>query len=259
MKNLTKAVILSAAVALTSQVSQAQFFLGFTSGTAANDYIINLGDLSTFSTTAITDLSGLVSLSQFGSGGVTPVATASAGAVFAKSAIGTVVGDAGAVTLARTGNNALGTQGTESAQAQVSGGSISSATSEISLLSAGVVSAGTIASPNTSSFTYQGSAVAAGSVAQDLNATASHVMVGGKITEDVFSATRTSAATRGTTSTPFGFIGSLLIDLSGSSPVVEYIPAGFSAAVPEPATYGLIAGAGLLLLSLRRQLGRVIA
>lgn len=46
--------------------------------------------------------------------------------------------------------------------------------------------------------------------------------------------------------------GDITINLSGSTPVVTFD----AASVPEPTTYGMIAGGGLLLLALRRQFVR---
>ncbi len=47
------------------------------------------------------------------------------------------------------------------------------------------------------------------------------------------------------------FDGSLVINLTGT-PSIQWDPAG-SGAVPEPAAYGMLAGAGLLVVALRRQ------
>jgi hypothetical protein len=52
-----------------------------------------------------------------------------------------------------------------------------------------------------------------------------------------------------TPSSAFTLEGTLNLDFTGASPVADFTPAP----VPEPSTYGLLAGAGLLLLALRRQ------
>jgi hypothetical protein len=66
------------------------------------------------------------------------------------------------------------------------------------------------------------------------------------ITEDLWTITRPSTAA----ATAWQYDGYFTLDLSGSSPSLIYNAA---APVPEPSTYGLIAGAGLLVMSLRRQ------
>jgi hypothetical protein len=50
---------------------------------------------------------------------------------------------------------------------------------------------------------------------------------------------------------PFTYEGYFTLDLTGSSPSLTFTPT----AVPEPATLGLLGGAGLLLLAFRRRLG----
>jgi hypothetical protein len=50
---------------------------------------------------------------------------------------------------------------------------------------------------------------------------------------------------------PFTYEGYFTLNLTGSSPSLTFTPA----AVPEPATLGLLGGAGLLLLAFRRRLG----
>jgi hypothetical protein len=47
-------------------------------------------------------------------------------------------------------------------------------------------------------------------------------------------------------------VGTITLNFSGATPVITFD----QAAVPEPATYGALAGFGLLALSLRRQFGR---
>ena len=51
------------------------------------------------------------------------------------------------------------------------------------------------------------------------------------------------------------YVGYFTFDNTGASPSFGFTPSAF-VPVPEPATYGLMAGVGLLLLSLRRQLGK---
>ena len=72
-----------------------------------------------------------------------------------------------------------------------------------------------------------------------------------KIVLDLWKDTVTAAGTTG-----WAYQGNFTLDLSGANPSLIWDAAS---AVPEPATYGLCAGAGLLVLSLRNQFRRKIA
>jgi hypothetical protein len=76
-------------------------------------------------------------------------------------------------------------------------------------------------------------------------------MTGSKIVLDLWKDTVTAAGTTG-----WAYQGNFTLDLSGANPSLIWDAAS---AVPEPATYGLCAGAGLLVLSLRNQFRRKIA
>src|SRR5262249_44719333 len=66
---------------------------------------------------------------------------------------------------------------------------------------------------------------------------------GGVFSLDLFRATQANGV--------FSFYGTLSLNLSGTSFGITYDPVS---AVPEPSTYGLLAGAGLLVVALRRKL-----
>ena len=68
---------------------------------------------------------------------------------------------------------------------------------------------------------------------------------GGVLYEDLWGATATY-----TQGSAFRYLGYFTLDLSGGSPSLTFTPQ----AVPEPTVLGLLGGAGLLLLSLRRRL-----
>jgi hypothetical protein len=70
-----------------------------------------------------------------------------------------------------------------------------------------------------------------------------------KITLDLYKDTVTGSGASQTTS-GWQLLGSVLVDFSGPGDAMATFD---PVAVPEPGTYGLIAGAGLLALSLRRQ------
>jgi len=261
MKNPTKAAILSAAVALVGQGAYAQTItkgdlaLGFT-GNAINpaqDYIIDLGLLSSFSTTAITHLGSDITMSTFNSV-FNSVNGTSVGALEGSKSGGGLTGDTFAATLTRTGSNAQNVQGTEN------GGVVPTTIGSRTTLSAAanlVTSTPTGTSPasGANSFATQSQSGTAGTIANDAGSTFAtsagflSTISGGMAVMDLFQDTRGSAA-----NSAYVYLGQLDLDLSGASPVLDFIPSGFVAsAVPEPGTYGVIAGAGLLALCFRRQ------
>src|SRR5579863_10096057 len=98
MKNLTKAAVVLAAVALVSQAAQANpgdLIFGITSSSAGvtSDYIIDLGSLATLNSNPlmITQLGGLINLGSTFPGG----SALNAGAAFGLSSGG--IGDALAI------------------------------------------------------------------------------------------------------------------------------------------------------------------
>jgi hypothetical protein len=69
----------------------------------------------------------------------------------------------------------------------------------------------------------------------------------GVVTEELFESTLPSAS-RGTSPTAWTEIGTFDINVNTDSVTFTGVDA-----VPEPATYGLLAASGLLIVSLRRQ------
>jgi hypothetical protein len=257
MKRSVKITMLAAAgAALLTQAVRAQtappgdLVLGFTSTAAGvtQDYVIDLGAFSSLSSSQISHLGGAVNLAQFGTGGAPPIGSMNVGVMFGQGAAQT--GDFAGVSQFRTGGNAAGVVGTESVPATPSSGNFvtSAATDAASLL------LGTPGNGNQFSFTIQGNTLTAGGFANNLGVNPMVAMPGSTIALDLFESTRLAPSGRSTPASAFTYEGTLNIDLSGPNAIVDFTPAGFAAAVPEPSTYGLIAGAGLLIVSLRRQL-----
>jgi len=158
-----------------------------------------------------------------------------------------------AATLTRTGSNAQNVQGTEN------GGVVPTTIGSRTTLSAAanLVTSTPTGSPLASdpnSLATQSQSGTAGTIANDAGATFSTLnmlttIFASTAQLDLFQDTRGSAANGN-----YVYLGQLDLDLSGASPVLDFIPSGFVAsAVPEPGTYGVIAGAGLLALCFRRQ------
>jgi len=254
MKNLTKAAVLSAAVALAGQAAYAQIaaddlILGFNKA-GKSDYVIDLGAFANLSTTAVTHLGSDVSLSTFNTT-FTSLAGVNAAVVGGNSSLITGVGDA-YLDKVRTGaiNGPL-TAGTETALPSVTRNQMAQAATSVDSVNAGVN--GDFTQFVGTSPTDNGT----GTFLQNLNAplgTSLTDFSSGVLTLDIYKATRPSAGSSG-----WVFDGTVSLDFTGSSPVADFTPAGFSAAVPEPSTYGMIAGGGLLVLALRRQFRRVTA
>ena len=106
---------------------------------------------------------------------------------------------------------------------------------------------------NTSSFSYQILGVNnAGNSVASYQPVPSATVSGGKAYEDVWFDTVAGAGMAGWT-----YKGYLTLDTTGdTTQVLTFTPAGV--AVPEPATYGALAGLGLLVMTIRRQLTRLV-
>lgn len=117
---------------------------------------------------------------------------------------------------------------------------------------------GEYGSASTSGWTYNiaasptapGTSATAGDVADQTHSNPLQSLSSGIVTENLFEVTKPSSL--GTPSA-WSEIGTFTIDANADT--VSYTGANV-AAVPEPATYGLLSGAGMLLLGLRRQFTR---
>jgi hypothetical protein len=254
MKNLSKAAVLSAMAVLAGQAAYAQIaaddlILGFNKS-GKSDYVIDLGAFSSLSTTAVTHLGADASLTTFNTT-FTSLAGVNAAVVGGNNSTVTGVGDAYLDKVRVGAINGPLTAGTETALSPVSRNQIALAGSDVNSVNAGVN--GDFTSFIGTSTTDNGS----GTFLQNLNAplgTSLADFSSGVLTLDIFKATRPASGNSG-----WAFDGTVSLDFTGGSPIVDFTPAGFSAAVPEPSTYGMLAGGGLLALALRRQFRRVNA
>jgi hypothetical protein len=216
------AVVAAAGAALLQQAAQGQsapsgdLILGFTSATASKDYVVDLGTLSTFSSSSITHLGSAVDLSTLNA---TITSGLNIGASYGLA--GGIPGDSVGISLLRTGNNIIGTPGTESGPVNPSGNNVSAAeSSAVSIL------LGTPANSDQFSFTGQSDKLTAGTFGNALGASPLSPVSGSAITLDLFQSTRLANNGRFTAATPFSYIGSLQVDLAGPSAVVDYAVAG---------------------------------
>jgi hypothetical protein len=89
-----------------------------------------------------------------------------------------------------------------------------------------------------------------GGVQNDTGAPVTSTLVNGIVTENLYEATQANSLS---TPSAFSLVGTF--DINANNDTVTFTGANVSP-VPEPATYGLLSGAGMLLLGLRRQFAR---
>jgi hypothetical protein len=253
MNKLAKAAVVVAGLALVSQVAQAannDLLLGFTGNGASSDYVINLGNASSVvgvGSGSVVNLSSDFNLSTFNStfssvnGTMMGVGggTSSLNPVFFYTQNRGLAGDSSA---ALSGTPPTQTAGNVSAEAGYFNGVIGAFSS---LGSAG--GSATIANNDPNSFTSKVTSGAPGSLLGDKSLADSSAIGSGVIYEDLWEATKV-----GTTSSKWTYTGYFTFDTTGSSPLLTFT----AAAVPEPSTYGLLGGAGLLVVAARRQFNR---
>lgn len=280
MNRFTKIALIAASAALATQAAHAQGFnngdivLGFTEASAANDYIMELGSYQSVGVggSSVVNLSSIFSSGQGAntfnsdfSGGLSGVSVGAAGGyngslsttinfetVLRTSNFGTpsVAGSTAPGSYVRTvGSSGLGILGGMVNGINTYGQSLATpysfgAGQSVSVAHAGVGTTASSWNNNVDSFTPPTSSWAT-STGHEVDSAAS----GSVIVEDLWGAKISSG------SYVFNqYEGYFTIDTSGASPSLTFTPS--AVAVPEPASYGLMAGAGLLLVSLRRQLAR---
>lgn len=270
MNKLTKIAIVAAGFALAAQGAFAGvnnndliFSINNNDGGGTTEFDVNLGTLSSL-TSPNDNLSGLISgFSGFNSASAT---TGLNIGVAGGQNLGTISGagnDVFATTL-RVGGGSYQTAGTEGNPSVVAGAASSPSKANIAN-AANTVDTFTGYGVNTStgagSFTAQVASdhvtpgtVGGNNFSTDLgigSATPLQSMTGTSIVLDLWS------DTEGTTA-PGGWVydGNLTFTYDSSGASAPTLIWDEAAAVPEPTTYGLFAGVGLLALSLRRQLVR---
>lgn len=253
MKYFTKAAVLAAGVALVSQAAQAAFtandlYVGFDSSLGSSDLVLNLGlGSSLFSQTSVVNLSGDFTPNTFNSvftGGAAGVSMSVVGAnnAFNNNAVYTSAPRVGGAGTASVPGSNLATLGHSTSQ--INGGA--SAVSGITTLPATVG-----ASVLDSSKPFSATGIISGSTATSFFGKTgaqpqSTIGVSGLIYQDLW---------KGTVAAGYTYQGYFTFD--GSTDSLTFTSANVpTVAVPEPATYGALAGAGLLALSLRGQLRR---
>ena len=274
MNKIIKSTMLAAGAVLVTQGAHAQFangdlLLGFTTSGSANEFVADLGNFS----------------SVVGVGGTTPVnlssdvnggnGLTSFSSVFASGPNGLNVGVAG-------GNNSFGASSIYVTAARIGGAgnpAVAGSSTPTSLAhtpgKAGIAAVASMDSASGLSLSGGQSGVfaragnAAGyswfnglenltppvgtsyleSTGYNPDSTAS----GSVVFLDLYGTPSTSSS--GTYN--FSYQGYFTFDDSGASPTLTFTPA--ATAVPEPSTYGIIAGAGLLLVCLRNRIGEKAA
>ncbi len=267
IQKLTKAGALVAGALLACQAAHAagitanDLYMGFQNSGASSDYIVNLGAASSIlGQDTVVNLSG-----DFTESDITAIlggaGTSYAGTIGANNAGGvpSVANPADAYgTVLRTsnlGNNAVSGSVQPTA---ISSGSDITAYNDLGTLNAPATAGGQLDSGKTFTADVPSSGATAGTYNSATGLIPnSAVTTSSALIEDLWYTADPSTG-RTDTSKPWVYEGYFTIDLTGSSPDVTFT-SDLVTAVPEPTTYGLMAGAGLLLLSLRRQLGVKLA
>jgi hypothetical protein len=274
MKKFKTMAVAAVGVALASQVAHAtpnDLLLGLTE-TGDQDYAINLGQASALvGSPTVVNLTSDFSTSQFGTafaGGAAYGSTA-----FANGANGVSMAVAGGMSVGATGNSIFVTQlrtvnnpasqpgsalqGTQTQPTVApSSGFPNDVINEASLTSG----TGTLLTASgADSFSTQIYTGTPNNFVQSLGVNPGSTITGDIIKEDLYTAVDAfvgSGRTKISVGT-YQYLGYFTLDLSGdTAQLLTFTSANLATPVPEPATYGVLAGAGLLILSLGNQLRR---
>ena len=250
---MTKSIAAVGSMMLLAQAAHAAFangdlLLGYTAaGALPNDYVIDLGAATTVvgvGGTSPVDLSSHVS--QFNTiftGGLNGLQMGAAGGINALSS----------TLYVSELRNGVGSPGTAGSSAPITIANTVSRTG-LSDLGAMIQSLGisggqgtSIAAtdPNGSWNNKVAPAAVANSFNQDTGINPNSTATSSVILEDLYKGINSGG------NLSWSYVGYLTFDDSGASPALGFTPSG--TVVPEPSTYGLAAGVGLLLVSIRRQ------
>jgi len=241
---LLAALGLASVTAAKAQYNDGDLLIGF--ATSTTDYVIDLGQVPSSANTLL----GTIDLSTaFGS---TPLTAGISVGIIGSDPDG-VINPSGAQTVwtstLRTGNAPTsGTAGTESKPQSVSSATVENS----SLIPVGTAQGQTGVSDGGAAWSEE---IAASSTANGTDhsnwganlGNPTKALTSSPLTLDIWSTTDANSVNA------FTYTGDAQITLNGSTATVVWDPV---AAVPEPSTYGLFAGAGMLLVGLRRQFSR---
>lgn len=245
-KKLYKVALLAALGLGGITAAQAQdALLGFNdAGGTGNDYVIDLGAGSQFTPTATLNLSSLFNASTFNTAfGATPDISLAAG----------LAGQVGGATLIQSYAGGTPAQNLPSGTPTPSQLSVSfAAASGIALgyySSASAPTTGSAWSANIAQSTSLGGLNGGTSLGNNTGNPMGSFS-SGDLTLALYESTK-GGTLRAPTASPWTEVGTLDVNLNSDS--ITYTGV---AAVPEPTTYGLLAGAGLLIVSLRNKFSR---
>jgi len=244
MKKQYKAILLAVLGLGGITAAQAQdALLGFNDATGtANDYVIDLGALSLFTPSATLNLSSDFSSSSFSTAfGATPSGVAA----------GFIAGTPSALLESYAGGTPTGTlpSGTPAVTSfNASGTAMSGILLGVNPSASGVTASGSAWSYNIAVSPTQnglgGSIAVAGNTGNPMGMLSSDAITLAVYESKAVGSGRTQSTTAWTQ------IGTLAVDANAGSIVFT------GSAVPEPTSYGLLGGAGLLMVSLRNKFSR---
>jgi hypothetical protein len=241
MNKFTKAGIVCAALTLVSQGAFAQtgnLILGFTGNSAVTDTTFGIGSLPTTSISTGTLSSGLSAFTSegvFGNGGLqsSPIID---------------------ISVARTSSSLdNGLQGsTAPSTGSTAGTALNSAWSDINSITIGSGVASFTANSYSANTVAPNPPAITSTVYGQTGNNSSLVANGNAM--DIYSLTEVPASGRNPATISIAYVGEFDVLNESGTATWEFDPAGVTpSAVPEPTTYGILAGAGLLALALRRK------